>query len=167
MSEIIKQKTAKPRSTVKVQRGRTGSDLPPAIQGSSQGLTGKSREEVARDPGRPPRIPMHQSQSCNFPKHLMEEGFYYRDALDKPGRINKLLQAGYDFALDDQGNKFSYPAGSLFMYTMKLPIDYRNEDLKQKSEAAAEVRRTQDKKASALGEGEYIPDGRKSVLTTD
>lgn len=153
------------KDKIKVKRGRTGSDLPPDMKNAQgAGIAAESRELAARSAGRPKRIPMQQSQSCNLPDHMRDDGFYYRDFLDKPGRIDAALQAGYEFVVDEQGNKYTYPAGGLNHVTMKLPIEHRNEDLKAKRERAAEVRRTEERKANDVGDGEYIPDGRNKAL---
>lgn len=155
------------KEKVKIKRGRTGSDLPPAMKNAQKGLVSGSRSESAHSAGRPERIPMHKSKTSNLPEHMMEDGFYYRDFLDRPGRIEKALQAGYDFVVDEQGNKYTYPSGGQKHVTMKLPMKYREEDLKAKAENAARVRRTEIDSANQLKSGEYIPDGRGKALQSD
>ena len=93
----------------------------------------------------------------------MEEGFYYHDFLSKPGRIERALKAGYEFVRDEQGNKFSYPAGVLHHFTMKLPIADRIDDLAHKAKVAADVRRVTVKKANTTQDAGLTIDGDGAV----
>ena len=69
---------SKNKTKATVERGRTGSDLPPAMQMTEGGIVSGSREETAHSSGRPKRISMNNMKKLEIPAHLMEEGYYYR-----------------------------------------------------------------------------------------
>lgn len=139
-----------------VERGRTGVNLPPAIQDSEKGLVSGSREEVAHSAGRPARISMGNMKKLDVPAGMLEEGFYYRFFQDREGRIAQAKSAYYEFVVDEQGNNYSRQSGPYTLYLMRLPQEYRDEDnaLKRKRVLA-----TLDEEAQ-LGSNEYAPDDK-------
>ena len=78
----------------KVQRGRTGNDLPPAMQGTEKGLVSGSREDVAHSAGRPARISMGNMKKLEVPSEMLEDGWYYRWIQGKEGKVG-LAKAAY------------------------------------------------------------------------
>ncbi len=142
----------KPKSKVKVERGRTGADLPPAMQ--NQGLVSGSREETAHSADRPPRISMGNMKKLEVPEGMLEDGFYYRWFQDREGRITQALSAYYEHVVDEQGNSFTRQSGPYTLYLMRLPQQYRDEDnaLKKKRVDATLEAETQ------IGTNEYAPD---------
>lgn len=137
-----------------IKRGRTGSDLPPAMKQTDKGLTDGSREDAAHSAGRPPRISMHNMKKLEIPKSLMEDGYYYRWFQDIDGRINQAKAAYYEHVSDEQGNNLTCQSGNYTMYAMKLPQQYRDEDNALKRDRVAA---TMEKEAQ-LGINEYAPD---------
>lgn len=139
-----------------VERGRTGVDLPPAMQGSEKGLVSGSREEVAHSAGRPTRVSMGNMKKLEVPAELLEEGFYHRFFQDREGRIAQAKAAYYEFVVDEQGNNYSRQSGPYTLYLMRLPQKYRDEDNALKRER---VLATLDEEAQ-LGANEYAPDDK-------
>jgi len=142
------------KKKVVVERGKTGADLPPAMQGTEKGLVAGSREDVAHSSGRPERISMQNMKKLEIPPNLMEKGFYHRWFQDRDGRISQARAAYYEHVVDEQGNNLSCQSGPYTMYAMRLPIQYRDEDLKLKKERVAA---TLDLEAQ-IGQMEYAPD---------
>jgi hypothetical protein len=144
----------KPKAKNTIERGRTGTDLPPAMQASDQGLCAGSREEVAHSSKRPPRISMGNMKKLEIPDGMLEDGFYYRWFQDREGRISMAKAAYYEHVVDEQGNNFTRQSGKYTMHLMRLPQEYRDEDnaLKRKRVAA-----TLEEEAH-IGANEYAPD---------
>ena len=120
--------------------------------------TGKIQGRVTRQN----RVPMSQGANLFIPEHLKESGFYYRFAQDKDGRLDKMMQAGYEFVMSD-GERYSVASGANRLYAMKLPQEYRDDDLKLKDKAAKATIVNEQK----MSEGEYLPDDRKHVIEKD
>lgn len=152
--ELNERKKPGPKPKAKVTRGRTGSDLPPAMQETLGGLVAGSREETAHSAGRPPRISMSNMKMLEVPPSLLEEGYYYRWFQDKDGRISQAKAAYYEHVIDEQGNNFSRSKGPYSMLLMRLPQQYRDEDniLKKKRVLATLEQEAQ------IGHNEYAPD---------
>jgi hypothetical protein len=138
----------------KIKRGRTGSDLPPAMQGTEKGLSSGSREDVAHSSGRPERVSMGNMKKLDVPSSLMEEGYYYYWFEDRDGRIPQARAAYYEHVVDEQGNNYSRGSGGNTLYLMRLRQEYRNEDNALKKKRVAD---TMEKEAF-IGQGEYAPD---------
>ena len=118
----------KPGPKPKVERGKTGADLPPAMQMTNGGLTAGSREQAAHSAGRPERISMSNMKKLDVPKHLMEDGFYYRFIQDRDGRLAQSKSAYYEHVVDEQGNNYCRQSGPYMLYFMRLPQKYRDQD---------------------------------------
>ena len=144
----------KPGNKAKVTRGRTGADLPPAMQATQGGLVAGSSEEAAHSAGRPPRISMSNMKKLEVPPGLLEEGYYYYWFQDKDGRISQAKAAYYEHVIDEQGNNYSRASGPYTMLLMRLPQQYRDEDnaLKKKRVLATLEAEAQ------IGHNEYAPD---------
>jgi len=145
-----------------VERGRTGADLPPAMQ--EQGLVHGSREQAAHSADRPTRISMGNMKKLEVPDGIMEDGFYYRWFQDREGRIAQAMAAYYEHVVDEQGNTYTRQSGPYTMRLMRLPQQYRDEDNALKR---ARVDATLDEEAR-IGVNEYAPDekGRAEGGTT-
>ena len=144
----------KERSDKGVKRGRTGADLPPAMQMTEGGLVSGSREEAAHSSGRPERISMHNMKKLEIPTHLMEEGYYYRWFKNKDNRISQAIAAYYEHVADEQGNTLTVQSGPYTMYAMRLPQKYRDKDILLKKKR---VQVTLEAEAQ-IGPDEYAPD---------
>ena len=140
----------------KIKRGRTGSDLPPAMQGTEKGLTTGSREDEAHSSGRPKRISMNNMKKLDIPDSLMEDGYYYRWFQDKDGRIGQAQSAYYEHVVDEQGTNFTRASGPFTMHLMRLKQAYRDEDNLLKRQRVAATMEEQ----AAIGEGEYAPNAQ-------
>jgi len=138
----------------KITRGRTGSDLPQAMQETEKGLTAGSREEVAHSAGRPPRISMSNMKKLEVPSSLLEVGFYYRWFQDKDGRAAQAKAAYFEHVVDEQGNNYTRTVGLYPLVLMRLPQKYRDEDLLLKKQRVAA---TLEEKIG-IGSNEYAPD---------
>lgn len=144
----------KPKDKAKVTRGRTGADLPPAMQATMGGLVSGSREEVAHSAGRPPRVSMSNMKMLEVPPGLLEEGYYYRWFQDKDGRISQAKAAYFEHVIDEQGNNFSRSKGPYSMLLMRLPQKYRDIDIKLKRKRVLDTLEAE----TQIGEDEYAPD---------
>lgn len=142
----------KPKATV--ERGRTGVDLPPAMQMTEGGLTAGSREEAAHSSGRPTRISMSNMKKLDIPPSLLEDGYYYRWFQNKDGRISQAVAAYYEHIVDEQGNNYSRQSGPYTLYLMRLPQEYRDKDILLKKKR---VQATLEAEAQ-IGPDEYAPD---------
>lgn len=143
----------KPRKA-KVQRGRTGVNLPPAMQDKNQ--VSATREAAAHDAGRPRRISMSNMKKLDIPEGIMEKGYYYRWFQDKDGRIQQAKAAYYEHVTDEQGNNFTRNSGPYTLYLMRLRQEYRDEDNLLKRQRVAATLEAE----AHIGAGEYAPDPR-------
>lgn len=134
-----------------------------AITTRDRAQAGNAQSGDSRDPNhgkKPRRVSM--SAGRNLDVHgvvLDEEAFYYRWLLDsatRGGRIQKAEGAGYEFVTDHEGKKVTRPAGDGVLYLMRLPMEYRKEDLQLKHEKVLRTMEDQDR----VGANEYTPDGR-------
>lgn len=137
-----------------VKRGRTGVDLPPAMQDTEKGLEAGSREEVAHSAGRPARISMSNMKKLEVPEGMLEDGYYYRWFQNKEGRVGQAKAAYYEHVIDEQGSNFMRQSGPFAMYLMRLKQEYRDEDNRLKKQR---VDATLDAEAQ-IGHNEYAPD---------
>ena len=144
----------KPGPKPKIERGRTGADLPPAMQATTGGLVSGSREETAHSSGRPERVSMSNMKKLEVPLSLLEEGYYYRWFQDKDGRIGQAIAAYYEHVIDEQGNNYSRASGPYGLYLMRLPQKYRDEDNELKKQRVLD---TLEQEAQ-IGHNEYAPD---------
>lgn len=149
MDEMNQRKKPGPKPGVK--RGRTGVDLPPAMQHNT---VESSREAAAHSSGRPPRISMSNMKKLDIPQGMMEEGYYYRWFQNKDGRISQALSAYYEHVVDEQGNNFCRQSGPHTLYLMRLPQQYRDEDNALKKQRVAATLEAE----AQIGPGEYAPD---------
>ena len=136
-------------------RGRPTATMTPS-DAATQGL-----EMNPRDPNadtRPPRVPVGQGLNLDTGGlDLDKESYYYHWVLempDRPGGIQKAKAAYYEHVTDASGNIVTRPAGGGFHYLMRLPVEYRKEDLVLKKN---KVLATMDAE-TRIGPGEYAPD---------
>jgi len=144
-----------------IKRGKTGADLPPAMQSTESGLVSGSRDETAHSAGRPERVSMSNMKKLDMPESLKEEGFYYRWFQDRDGRIAQAKSAYYEHVVDEQGNNYCRPSGPYMMHYMRLPMKYREQDLKLKKQRVADTLETE----AGIGANEYAPNGGESAIT--
>lgn len=137
-----------------IERGRTGSDLPPAMQTTDKGLVSGSREDVAHSSGRPARVSMGNMKKLEVPPSILEDGYYYRFFQDREGRIDQAKAAYYEHVTDEQGNNYTRQSGPYTLHLMRLRQEYRDEDNVLKR---ARVAATLEEEAQ-IGANEYAPD---------
>ena len=141
----------------KVERGRSGADLPPAMQ--EKAVTVESREDKAHSADRPTRISMSNMKKLEVPESLLDrDKYYYRWFQGKEGRISQALAASYEHVTTEGGDQYTRQSGPYTMHLMRLPIEFRLEDEALKR---AKVAATLDNEAK-IGHNEYAPteDGR-------
>lgn len=88
-------------------------------------------------------------------------GYYYRFVLDRPGRVEVMKLAEYEFVLDGNGKHVTFPSGSNHLHLMFLPQIFRDDDLKERRE---EINNRLARELE-VGAEEYVPDDAKGVLT--
>lgn len=128
----------------------------------------KSREQDAREPKRPPRQLMSQGMNLDVDESLLDrENFSYRwfaEYKDKGGRISQAKAAYWEHVTDAAGSNITRNGGGGdAMYFMQLPMQYHKEDLELKKRR---VQATMDEQYR-VGEGQYIPEGNKSVINRE
>lgn len=126
-----------------------------------------------RDPNhgkRPKRIPMRGGSNLGTGGYKLDEKNYYyhwfNEHPSKPGRVQSAEAAYYEFCRDEQGEKISRGTGGGTIYLMRLPMEYRMEDLALKK---IRVERTMQEEAK-LAPDEYAPtehyrEGGDSAIT--
>lgn len=96
-------------------------------------------------------------------------GYHQRWVNDTPGRIEQMREAGYELLLDDDNKAKtmrvgrSPDGGALTAHLMYTPQDWYDES---RQESQGLVIDPADMKEAQVGEGEYLPDGKKSALTS-
>ena len=143
----------KPKANT-IERGRTGADLPPAMQTTDKNVVSGSREDTAHSSKRPSRVSMGNMKKLEVPPSLLEDGYYYRFFQDKEGRISQAKAAYYEHVVDEQGTNYSRQSGPYMLYLMRLRQEYRDEDNALKR---ARVAATLEQEAQ-IGANEYAPD---------
>lgn len=109
---------------------------------------------------RPERVPMGVGMNLAvYESGLDTEHFYYHWMAEQPsrgGRLQQAIQAGYEHETDAQGEKITRRTGAGIQYLMKLPMEYREEDLKRKRDIA----QANMDKQTRLNKHEYAPDSK-------
>jgi hypothetical protein len=112
------------------------------------------------------RIPVHSQGETLIDQDL---NFYYRWCADyDKGKIAKYIAAGYEYVLDEKGEKQTKP-GKYPLYLMRLPMKFREEDLLAKKNKIITINKDVQKKMSPQGGAvpDYIPKGQTSALSRD
>lgn len=106
---------------------------------------------------RPKRVPMGVGRNLElYTDGARDENFYYHwiaEHPDRGGRLEQAKQAGYEHVTNAEGNQITRRSGNGMMYYMRLPMEYRQEDLalrRKRSEA-------QMAEQTRLGKNEYAP----------
>jgi len=110
---------------------------------------GRQRREAERvEDRRANRVPMHQQKVIET--EGLPAGYHYHWALDQPGRIDKLLLAGYAFVekngesysdvihMQGTDSRVSKSGRDGKLYLMRIPMDLYLEDQKAKAQKADE-----------------------------
>jgi hypothetical protein len=110
---------------------------------------------------RPPRVSIQAGQKLVFAKR---KGYQRYLAIDKPGMLERMEAAWWEYVTDDRGNKITTPAGGGFThYLMEIKQELYDEDMaKQQSLIDSATR-----EAAELKQNEYVPEGYDGVLTRE
>jgi len=126
----------------------------------------KGRESVGHEPeGRPERVSRMNQMKLTFPKYKRnEKEFFYKVATDETGNLDAYEADYYEFCVDENGQRVCVKDKGITHYLMQLPMKYRLEDMRLSDER---VRGTIAAQQQLKDRGDYLPEGRKSVMTLD
>jgi len=107
------------------------------------------------------RIPMHASSIAHIPKGVMDtDNFHYRQCADyNKGKIDRYLSAGYEFVLDENGEKIVRQGGDK-LWLMRIPKELWEGDQEAKRSMQIKVHQQHLAKQAQLATGavpEYLP----------
>ena len=134
--------------------------------------------EERRGPGRPARgdkakensqrqarIPMSAGNKFQAPKREGYQRYWAITGPDHPGKLDEMTAAWWDYVLDEDGKKIERPAGHGNIHVlMEIKQEFYNEDIA--AQQARNIDATQ-KAIQTLGQNEYLPLGRDSVVQKD
>lgn len=133
---------------------------------------------VTREEELPKRPATQRQGQLWIPPQYLKPGYTPYLAIDKPGNIERMEAAGWEFVYctngsrlnsedaSQMGSKFTTPAGNgSTYYGMQIRTEWYNEIKAEELENGmiADTPSLTDAPSEA---GVYIPDGKKSVLTT-
>lgn len=137
-----------PEELAAIQPSRRG--RPPANRVEAARNTPRQDRVVERDSDRQPdRIPVHLQNRDSLDVHSATPGFHGHWVLDLPGRIDKMLRAGYRFKTKDghpysssipengTDSRISKPGGGgVLLYFMEIPQELYEQDQAAKNQIA-------------------------------
>ena len=137
----------------------------PGPKPKKQDTTVAGREAAAHSPvGKRERIPMGVGYNVSYPEHKKDANFFYYFVADQGGNVDRRIEAGFDFVLNDDKSKYIRKGkDGIDMILMRQPMEYRLEDLELKRNDSSAIVKAEQ----TLQEGEYIPDGRTSKVQKD
>lgn len=112
------------------------------------------------------RIPVHSQGETIFEQ---DPNFYYRRCADyASAKLSKYLAAGFEFVLDENGQKVVTP-GKDPLYLMRQPKKFRDEDVLAKKNKRITIDKGLKDKMQPQGGAvpDYIPKGQTSALSRD
>ena len=125
----------------------------------------QSREVKAHSAKKRVRVPIGSGNKLHVSPELMEEGYHYYWAVDRPGQIHMFEAAGYEKVTDSRGDLVTTPAGNGETHMlMRVDNEYYDEDFEA---AQQKVTDTTEQKAQQIGEHEYVPQGKKKPVERD
>lgn len=127
-----------------------------------------SRDDKAHTSAkRPKRIPLGQGSKLSlFDNYATDKTKHYYGFLDKPGELESVAAAYYEFVKDGNGDKVKIPAGNgLNHYLMYLPKKLYDEDMAAQQKMVTETTRQNVRVNQSAGN--YSPEGHDSVVTRD
>lgn len=132
----------------------------PAKKANSKTENNSRATEAKKPANRPARVAMVAGAKLTIPSDFQnDDKNHYRWFADDAGRINQAEAAYYEKVADEKGNVIMRK-GPVDMYLMRLPMKYRIEDLELKKQAVKGKMIEEQK----LGDGEYVPEGRKHAI---
>ena len=130
---------------------------------SKEDTTAVGREVAAHSPRGRERIPMGVGYNISYPEHKKDPNFFYYFVADQGGNVDRRIDAGFDFVIEDGKKYIRRGKDGIDMVLMKQPMEFRNEDLELKRDTSSAIVKAEQ----TLQEGEYIPDGRGSKVQKD
>ena len=119
----------------------------------------KTAVGTVADKPRAPRVRMSSGSKLSAPKR---KGYQRYWQIDKPGLIDQMKDAYWEFVMDLDGRKRSVAAGGGgTLYLMEIKQEYYDEDTKEQQELITENTNTN---AQKLDDGEYVLQGKKHVV---
>lgn len=161
MTDITKE-IKEPSQPTKRGRPKSISNSVDAIEKRER----KNRMDVATQGDRPKvRVGLTKTGRLGFPASVEKESdMHYCWALDDDkNNLQRYLDAWYEPALNREGKQEVRPAGGNGhrLILMKIKEEYYQEDYAKEQERCSDF----VIESSSLKEGEYIPNGVKSVIT--
>lgn len=159
---IVRKKVSKKKRT-----RRTQAQMRAAAAASDPVNASVSRDEQAHKPKRPARIPLGQGKNMSISPELKakldSEGREAHWFSNKDGKLERAQGAWWEFVKDEQGNNITRPSGARILFLMAIPKEYADKDRALKASKVTDTMRRE----SAIGQGEYAPDGGDSAVTIE
>jgi len=106
---------------------------------------------------RNPRVPISAGSKLTVNKGLIEEGYFYYWGSDRPGDLEQLQDAWYEFVTDGNGQNIMVHGGNgVKLFLMRLPQKYHEEDVMRRQLELEEATFAQ----ASLQKDEYTVGGR-------
>lgn len=138
------------------------SDLPVEKARKGRKVDTISRAEKAHLPVR--RKALGVGYNVEYPEHLKDKNYYYYFAADQGGNIQRRLDAGYEFVVNEDGKKVERNGkDGVTLFLLRQPMEYREEDLALQRQENYDIVKAEQ----SLSQGEYIPGDRKNVIQRD
>ena len=103
------------------------------------------------------RIPVGSATKLHVSKHLIKEGYRYYWGIDRPGFLDSLIDAGYEFVTNEKGENMSVHAGNGHKhFLMRVEQRYYDEDMASQMKQLDDATFAQ----AALAKDEYTVGGR-------
>jgi len=123
--------------------------------------TATTRNEELREDRKTERVSMAKGVNLDV---KVKDGYIGRwVSLAIEGRVQRLQEAGYEFQVDALGNQIKRSKGGSDLVLMIVPEEYWREDF----ELGQKKIDDQVNEQQRLSKDEYIPDGRKGVISRD
>ena len=130
---------------------------------SKEDTTPVGREVAAHSPRGRERIPMGVGYNISYPEHKKDPNFFYYFVADQGGNVDRRIDAGFDFVIEDGKKYIRRGKDGIDMICMRQPMKYRLEDLELKRDESSTIVKAQQ----VLEEGQHIPADRKQALQKD
>ena len=116
---VAKKKATKKKAPKKKVEAKVKTDTA-IVKAGDKGITAQVRNTSER-------VPLHK-RANNHNVENRDPNYSYRDCADyDKGRIQDLLNAGWEFELDDSGEKI-VREGKEKLYRMRIPMEYYEQD---------------------------------------
>jgi hypothetical protein len=131
----------------------------------------KTPSPKPKAPPQKPRVPMHQSSGEGVPAEARDKDFHYRWCADYgKGKIQRYLDAGYDYVYHEGTTDKIIKPGGHKRYLMRIPMDLYLEDQLAKQQKVIDTNekvREENAPKTNSAVPEYVPKGQESVIAKD